>query len=325
MRILSSILVLCSLLFMISCNPSKKELAQSTEIAETDSSLVAKIKLVNMDEAFTKATQLSCLDARQDTLYSVSEECGKLLRFGIKNDSLRSLGSTDLKAAFSTDKLDLEAVALYKNYAFITDEGYKSGFFKSYNKIRAIDLYEQKEVMVEMPKELEKLEGESKGFEGMEAYESKGLLYVMREKEGDGKPSILYTLKITTAEDKLKLSLLSTLKIKHSSSSKRCPALALSPDHKFLYILRVKYGSYFIDRLELDAEGMLPQGEINAQEVSLINMSKSAQELDAQNYSTNIEGLVALDSSLLIISDNGGKNCDEAAENKTLLGRIVLD
>lgn len=283
------------------------------------------------DRFYEKGIEISSLAVYGNTLYLLPESCRKLYSY----DLVRKKFNETIELKEIGQDMQLEGMAFFNDrYFFFTDE--------VENKLHIYDLENRKVLSPTLPfADKPTNKGGEKGLEGLEYNridEDKGLLYLLRERNGQKNFGYLYCFKVSekngwftfeiqhfSGNEKVKIEL-------NKNEGYRFSDLCLSEDKKALLLLRTSESkhAYYIDLLKLDASnhlpiesqynlGKLPSKEIYGNDTFKIN-----------GMSSNLEGIEVYNGEIYLVSDNNkcgdtsSKCCDEKSDKKTFFGKANL-
>ena len=268
---------------------------------------LSKIDLNGLDH---RAHEFSGLAHKGDILYLLSESCKKVFT--------ASMGKSQITGSVSLsdfpDNIDLEGVCVYGQYLFVTDE--------RKNTIRAWNMMTSKEMKVSFDTKwnIPQNKSLSLGLEGISILPGKNKLFVVREKNKDGKGE-LYSLDFKIKANTLHLSSTGSPQLMDfGNTKKRVCGMDVSGDGKYMYLLITKIGNYEIWRYPIKNDKV----DIKNSDVVLRFDLTIGVKSHENKYHTNIEGITVLNHDIYLISDNAqtdDTNCKllGSSDKKTLL------
>ncbi|MEM0995492.1 MAG: esterase-like activity of phytase family protein [Bacteroidota bacterium] len=189
-------------------------------------------------------------------------------------------------------KYELEAITLYRDRFFFTDES-KRGKGRIFYSNRAFSHVRR----VKVDRKLRKLTG-STGMEGIAFNAAAQRCYLVREKNGEG-ASEIYSFSVTTDENgQVRFHFLNRTTLPHPDPKLRVPDVYYDATVNRLYAIRARRGVYQITYLTPDPDsGALP-------ERAELNVLCTIDEADMDGYASNLEGIFVAGNTVYLVSDN---------------------
>lgn len=272
-----------------------------------------------------KGYQISSLDAVGNQLYFVSEKCDLFFSYDLiwKQLSTYPLDHPEKQA-------EVEGVAVYGSTLFYVTESSADG---NQSKVWVKQIG-SKDVAIELSlpddPDLTNDGSQNLGLEGIEVSSSGKLLYLVRERNGEGNAE-LYVYNINYEGDTLSLSPIDGVTNPYTiqlGAGERITGLDLPGEENILYLLHTKKGvTYHADKLPLDDKGLPLDIKIAAAALESIDFTKSTNALPP-SVSSNLEGIASTSGQqLYLTSDNvqGTGNCSQLSTSRTLLALAKTD
>lgn len=280
----------------------------------TNSIFCQEVTFHELESTLNYQYEFSSLKVRNDSILLMSEGCKQLFICDLKSKKvINSIPITNPK----TD-VDIEGFCLFQDVIFYTDE--------SDNSIHLEGLTEKnnQKISFQEPFNVYQSHNKDKGLEGVEINAKGDYLYVLREKNSAGNKSYIYCFNVTFKNETYHLNLDKRIEIE-LYGGQRYSDLTLSSDQKRIYLIRSTKGKYYIDTIVLNEQGKFDATNYKSSKLTSINLSSIISSKDAEDYSSNVEGIATYGNSIFLISDNkfGDGYCDVKGD-KTMLVEIKL-
>lgn len=278
------------------------------------------VELLSNNSFFENALQCSGLIIYNQKLYMPAEKCNKLIVTDINGNNPETVSLDFSGIGIDPQSTELEGLALYKNYLFLTDESSQNHRLYYYNlSIKHLRTIESGDV----------LNGDTAeyGIEGIAVDTTKNTCYVLKEKDGHGQ-SIIREFNIVEKDESITLEFRRNIYVVHPNNSWRYSDLYFNYDDKYLYCLKTTYGSYQVDTIPTDH---LRKGDITIPKEKMklfMDISEDVILCEKDGYDSNLEGITIYKNQLYVVSDNAktdDRDCERAGSKKTLLLKFFLN
>lgn len=265
--------------------------------------------------------EISGLGVYNNQLLALSEGCGKLFRIPLNGCD----GACDEIEMVGQHGRDLEGMAIYNNYLFVTNEDAPAGIqFAPMDKLQAANKLHFKPVFTVAGNEkfdLSKHTGDY-GLEGIAINKDKAIAYIIKERSSkDGKKnySMLWSFAITTIKGQMVFNHLSTTKITQEGRFRYSDAFF---HNQKLYCIRSDGKEFFIDVIS-KPETLGDKISTTHPQIRNVSITSEVNQVKG-NLSDRLEGIAITGGKIYLMSDTGSGKCDKKAPKGTLLMEMDL-
>jgi hypothetical protein len=216
--------------------------------------------------------------------------------------------------------VEIEAITIYKNELWFTDESTSNHRLYSYNlNSRQLDTIYSGPYLDE--------DTTSFGMEGITVDSINRICYVLKEKNYKNQ-SVIRVFKILELENRVHLEFIRNIYIELPDIRWRYSDLCFNANDNYLYCLKTRKGKYKIDTIY--ASNLHERGDITIplkKNNEFKDISQTINSYGKTGYDTNMEGLVMTTEAIYVVSDNAqtkNLNCATPGQKKTLLIKIPI-